>query len=308
MGHSSWFIYSAMLRIYKNYNLQPSKQYNPKGKMSFSSYPGFLVSLDDFYMLGSKMVMLQTTNNIFNKTLYDLVVPQSLFAWQRVRISHKLANSGAEWGALFSQYNSGTYNNQYMIIDLKKFTPGFDLKDGALYVVEQIPGYVEYADQTDILRAGYWPSFNIPFYEKIFNMSGYARLALRNTDYTHALAPRAKIFRRDQSTVTSIQGIQDILRSNNYKNDAYSKGDPCKTICCRGDLSSTDPRTDGCYDTKVTNYKMALEFKSNAVSGPSRGFKDSLQPFSWIRFKNTSHSGMPEVFNFGFVDMKPKFN
>jgi hypothetical protein len=65
--------------------------------------------------------MLQTTNQIFNTTLYEQVVPGSLLAWQRVRVANMLASSGAEWASLVAQYNSGTYNNQYMVFDSSRF-------------------------------------------------------------------------------------------------------------------------------------------------------------------------------------------
>ena len=38
--------------------------------------------------------------------------------------------------------------------------------------------------------------------------------------------------------------------SLDYKEDPYSKGDPCNTICCREDLNSHNPSPGGCYDTK----------------------------------------------------------
>lgn len=41
-----------------------------------------------------------------------------------------------------------------MIIDLKKIKLGHEIEDGALYVVEQIPTLVVYADQTKMLRNG----------------------------------------------------------------------------------------------------------------------------------------------------------
>ena len=41
-----------------------------------------------------------------------------------------------------------------MVLDLKKIKIKKSIEDGALYVVEQIPGLVEYGDQTHILRAG----------------------------------------------------------------------------------------------------------------------------------------------------------
>ena len=62
--------------------------------------------------------------------------------------------------------------------------------------------YVESGDQTPILRAGYWPSYNIPFYEDIFTMSGYPEMVARvGPDASYELCPRAKIFRRDESNV-----------------------------------------------------------------------------------------------------------
>ena len=49
---------------------------------------------------------------------------------------------------------TGTYNNQYMIVDLKKVTLDWQLADDTLWVIEQIPGLVVGADQTTVLRAG----------------------------------------------------------------------------------------------------------------------------------------------------------
>lgn len=77
--------------------------------LSLFSIPGFLESLDDFYQMSSNMVMLQTTNNVFNKKLYNFVKPQSLFAWQRVRVANMMANGGEEWSKIMTRYNSGTY-------------------------------------------------------------------------------------------------------------------------------------------------------------------------------------------------------
>lgn len=68
---------------------------------------GFLVSLDDFYLLGSGLMMTQTTNNVFNQSLYGAVTPSSLFTWQRVRLANALAHTGEEWAKIFSRFNSG---------------------------------------------------------------------------------------------------------------------------------------------------------------------------------------------------------
>lgn len=142
--------------------------------MSFASYPGYLSSLDDYYTVWSSgMVVLETSNSILNSSLYSLVQPQSLLAWQRVRLSNLIANNGSMWGFYFSQYNSGTYNNQYDVVMVGQFSPGNALPDGLLTIVEQIPGLVVYGDATIELERGYFPSYNVPYFEEIYEKSGY---------------------------------------------------------------------------------------------------------------------------------------
>ena len=121
MGHSSWFTYSATNRIFKHYTFDTNEPSIAATSMSFSSYAGYLESLDDFYVLSSGLVMLQTTINCLNSSLYDLVTPESLLSWQRVRVANHMATSGKEWADYSMRYNSGTYNNQYMIINNNLF-------------------------------------------------------------------------------------------------------------------------------------------------------------------------------------------
>ncbi|XP_069845765.1 phospholipase B-like 1 isoform X2 [Dipodomys merriami] len=306
-AHSSWYTYAAMLRIYKHWDFNLRDSDTSSNRHTFSSYPGFLESLDDFYILSSGLVLLQTTNSVYNKTLLKSVVPETLLAWQRVRVANMLASNGQEWAEIFSRHNSGTYNNQYMVLDMNKVRPRNSLDKGTLYIVEQIPTYVEYSDQTEILRKGYWPSYNIPFHKKIYRWSGYPLLVKKlGLDYSYDLAPRAKVFRRDQGKVTDLATMKYLMRYNNYEEEPYSKGDPCSTICCREDLSSPVPSPGGCYDTKVSDIFLASKYIAYAISGPT--VQDGLPAFSWRRFNKTLHQGMPEIYNFDFVLMKPFFN
>ena len=126
---------------------------------------------------------------------------------------------------------------------------------------------MESGDQTGILQAGYWPSYNVPFYEDIFNMTGYSTaVEAHGTEFSYQLCPRAKIFRRDQgkvwhahltdqhtllfSQVKDMESMKFVMRYNDYKNDPYSLGSPMNAICSRGDLMNP-PKAGGCYDTKV---------------------------------------------------------
>ncbi|XP_014910889.1 phospholipase B-like 1 [Poecilia latipinna] len=303
-AHSSWYTYAATMRIYKHWDFHITEPHTATGKLSFSSYPGFLVSLDDFYLLGSGLMMTQTTNNVFNSSLFDQITPNSLLSWQRVRLSHSLAHSGEEWAKIFSKHNSGTYNNQYMVVDRSKVKLGSSIEDGALTVVEQIPGLVEFSDQTQALRSGHWPSYNIPFHRNIYILSGYGEMWLEyGEDFSYDLCPRAKIFRRDQANVKDLDSLKRIMRYNDYKKDPYSESNPCKTICCRNDLRFERPSPGGCYDTKVTDFYMAGNFVAEAVNGPTT--QDGLPPFVWDKFSSISHQGLPQYYNFTFVRMQP---
>lgn len=55
---------------------------------------GELSSDDDFYMLDTGLVVLQTTNDILDASLYRLLTPAALTSWQRVRAANMLSTSG----------------------------------------------------------------------------------------------------------------------------------------------------------------------------------------------------------------------
>ncbi|KAL9959898.1 hypothetical protein ACROYT_G033271 [Oculina patagonica] len=306
-GHSSWFEYGATMRIYKHYYFNLKDPSTGAKRMSFSSYAGYLVSLDDFYIMDSGLIMVQTTNSMFNNSLLKYVSPESLLAWHRVRLANLMAHNGKEWAEVYKQYNSGTYNNQYMLLDLKQVELKKSLLRGALWVVEQIPGLVVSGDQTKILREGYWPSYNIPFYESIYNLSGFPEFVKKHgLSYSYQLAPRAMIFRRDQGKVVDIESMKYILRYNDYPHDPYSDNNPYNSICSRGDLLIPSDRSPGgCYDTKVTDYSRAKSLMSEAISGPTY---QGLPVFCWSNYSfPNKHVGLPDCYNFDFVTMKPKF-
>lgn len=66
-------------------------------------------------------------------------------------MSNQLAYSGKTWAETFSRYHSGTYANQWMVLDLNKFHPLDDPEEGFLTVLEELPGYIYYEDKTDHL-------------------------------------------------------------------------------------------------------------------------------------------------------------
>ena len=64
--------------------------------------------------------------------------PQTFLCYQRVMVASRMATNAEEWVNAFKEYNSGTYNNQYMVLDMKKvdITPGnVTLKEKSFFIV-----------------------------------------------------------------------------------------------------------------------------------------------------------------------------
>lgn len=93
---------------------------------------------------------------------------------QRNLIANRLATDAPGWAAIYSRYNSGTYNNENFILDYKLFTPGMaSLPDNLFWVVDQAPGFMGAQDRTDWLRSwGYLGSYNVASDPFIYNITG----------------------------------------------------------------------------------------------------------------------------------------
>ena len=305
-SHSTWSGYATMNRIFKHYNLRLQSSFVAAQRVSFSSYPGYLESVDDFYYADSGLVMLETTNGFVNASLWDLIQPHSLFAWQRVRLAMQNAGTGKQWYEHVAFHNSGTYNNQYAILNMRLFTPYQALKPETLWVMEQIPGLVYGSDQTHLLTFGYFPSYNVPFFREVYDRSGFDEMASRlgasvpGLDFQ--LAPRALIFRRDQGLVTNMTSFQRLMRYNNFPVDPLSHGSPDSAICARGDLDPSQPGAGGCIDTKALSYSTFQNGSAWIVNGPtSVASGGDLPVFSWTQFPEVVRTGVPDTMNFGFI-------
>ena len=161
--------------------------------LQFSSYPGSLSSIDDYYQTSSGLIVIETTNNVANVTLYDYVIPQSVPTFVRVMMASRMASSGSEFNDIYRQHNSGTYNNQWMIVDNKQFTPGEPARAGTLWIVSQIPGLVMARDATDVLTGqGFWPSYNIPYFPELWKLLGYESLVQQYGEYGECSATAAE--------------------------------------------------------------------------------------------------------------------
>ncbi|CAG2162352.1 unnamed protein product [Oppiella nova] len=366
VAHNTWSGFETMLRIMKKYSfafntLQSNHTKRIAGhSVSFSSSPGRIFSGDDYYVLSSGLVVQETTISNRNLSLYkDIKAEEIVFEFIRNVVSNRLAESGKEWTQLFGPYNSGTYNNQFMIVDYKLFKKGTkvskladnllwiveqnnclfmivdyklfkkgtkvsELADNLLWIVEQLPDFIHSADVTPVLRSqGYWASYNVPYFQDIYQISGNEDLFRKSGPYySYNLTARALIFKREESKVTDLKTLYSLMRYNDFKKDPLSE---CKvynkecippysadlTIAARNDLNEVNGsypidswkrEAEGATDAKMTNSSMVKDLEMLAVSGPT----DAQQPpFQWSTsgFKD-NHYGHPDLFNFKPIYVK----
>ncbi|XP_028914484.1 putative phospholipase B-like 2 [Ornithorhynchus anatinus] len=328
VAHDTWSSYQNMLRILKKYSLRfrtgarEGSPLVPGHEQAFSSYPGTIFSSDDFYILSSGLVALETTIGNSNAALWKYVHPQdSVLEWLRNIVANRLATDGATWADVFKRFNSGTYNNQWMIVDYRAFSPGATVPPaGVLTVLEQIPGLVVMADKTDELyRKGYWASYNLPSFETVFNASGLPALVERYGDwFSYGRTPRALIFQRNQSLVRDLESMVRLMRFNNFEQDRCHDANlrppsECRErISARSDLNpATVPilsgrcrqRVHGGIDVKVTSSQLAKDFRFVAASGPTW---DQVPAFRWSSspFKGLVHMGHPDLWRFSPVHVR----
>lgn len=298
-GHTTWTSYQNMLRVWKQYEFGTYK-------VSFSAKPGVVYSKDDFYVVGAehqKLVVMETTNGVLNDALYDLITPRSLLTWQRIPMTNSLARNGQEWTTIYARYNSGTYNNQYMVVDMKQFVPGEGAKPGFLWIIEQIPGMAPAADVTEVMvgQGNYWPSYNVPYFKSVYVVSGFqAAYEQYGDSYSYENCVRAQMFARDQAGVQSLESIENILRYNDYQNDPLAKNDPMNAISPRKDLEPTKAKTFGGIDSKVSSYSLVQKNVAAGQSGPTH---DQQPVFTWANWPNVIHPGMPETYDFPWVTL-----
>uniref|UniRef100_A0A1I8EMD1 Phospholipase B-like n=1 Tax=Wuchereria bancrofti TaxID=6293 RepID=A0A1I8EMD1_WUCBA len=318
IAHVTMSGYETMNRILKFYKFAFEKEKIPGYATSFSSYPGSLISLDDFILASSGLAIIETTINIFNRSLYDAIKPSGqLHCWIRSIIATKLANTAKQWMQIFARYNSGTYNNQWSIVDYKLFKPNEKLPtNNLLWVLEQTPGLVIAHDMTWFLKNyTYWPSYNIPYFNTISEISGFKQKGQLFDWYNWERSPRAKIFNRDHHKVINLNSLQKLMRYNDYKHEKFSK---CKcippysalaSISTRGDLNPANGtyeinemghRNSGSIDYKGTNYQLFKNFRFKAWSGPTY---DPLPVFSWATTDiQVNHYGQPTVWQFKEIE------
>jgi len=328
-GHATWdhfeLLGPRLLKAYKYQDVAGGGDENNESSSSsasatvtstvevvMSSSGGFLSSVDDFYLTSKGLAVIETTNGNFNETLWKEIRIETVLSWVRVNVANMLSDTNQGWASSFGHLNSGTYNNQWMILDLKRFTPFQPLQKETFLVLEQLPGLIRSEDMSSALETDrYWGSYNVPYFPEVWSKSGFG-LQTPKSAYSHHDCPRANIFRRDHGNVTDLKGIQRLLRYNDWREDPLSLGDACNAISARCDLNPVGHPSyslDGGLDAKASSYTLAKELRFLAQCGPTH---DEQPVWDWAEYQPTKahpanpvHMAHPTRFGFEWVGFGP---
>ncbi|KAF4679367.1 hypothetical protein FOZ63_007967, partial [Perkinsus olseni] len=124
VSHNTWTTYTEMLRVYKSFSF-PHVQHSSirSRQLSMSSYPGYFSSTDDWLITHDTQLAITetTTESVSVRLLQEKVRPLSVTTVIRSVVATLMAAGGRDWYNTFSRHNSGTYNNQWMIVDFNQF-------------------------------------------------------------------------------------------------------------------------------------------------------------------------------------------
>lgn len=304
VGHTTHNVYTLMNRIYKSYRLNLKlEDGSVLNDYKYSSRPGDFNSKDDYYVLSNNMTIVETSLEIINLDIYKNLVYKSIPKWIRVNVANRLAQNNKEWIELFFYQNSGTHNNQWLIVDFNQFEKFTEIlnKTGKkpnevnitdiVHIAEQIPllNVTFSKDMTaELFNQTYVASYNAPFFKEVIEDAGY--LTKNDSDYFHA--HRYHLFKNMSPSAQNLDDIKRILRY-------HDKEEICNTIAPRCDLVQNRPF--GAVDTKITDRFMIKDgFKSTIIYGPPH-IKGLTEPFDFRAYGNYSRLGIPDVFDFDWI-------
>ncbi|EDR29576.1 hypothetical protein, conserved [Entamoeba dispar SAW760] len=315
----AWFMYGAMNRVMKHFDINLNNEYLSAKKVSFSSYPGFVFSFDDFYMTSNDLAIIETTFTNFNTTLNQYIHSNTLLDWIRIVLAVRASKNGKEFHDIFEKQNSGTYNNQWIVVDYKLFNSvESGIPEGTLTVSEQIPGYVFFKDfSTSLESTGYFGSFNVPEIQETIEMSNTTANAQGNKAFWNSPTEccRAKIFEKYAPKVMNMNDMKKMMKYNDYKNEPLSKDpttelqDPGATIAARYDLrpSELKPLPFGQMDAKICDKSGFETLQFHVQAGPTH----DKQPYLDLEVYEKQgwfipDKGVLKVWNFDWEEFIPK--
>jgi hypothetical protein len=134
-----------------------------------------------------------------------------------------VTDNGDNWTSTFIRENSGSYNNEYIVVDTKLMAK--PLPSGFLWMIQQMPGLWNRTDVTaELNQRGYYQSINTPRENTSIwfwaDYPGEQRKEPKRAEFWSFHGQiQEKIIERDAKNITSYWDFRRFMRFNNYTMD-----------------------------------------------------------------------------------------
>ena len=311
-AHDSWTDYRSLHAVIKNYNLPCDEFISPR--VSLSTQLGLISSVDDWFINERGLLVLETTFTLQNRSLYtSYVTPKSVMNWLRTVLGMFTAENVTQYEDQFLRHNSGTYNNDYYVVDTKKLRYGKRAEKDLVHSIAQLPGPFRWIEDLteELYREGFILSFNVPKNKAASDFMQFERaygVSSGFCNYTECC--RYLIAKRESPRLRKWDMFQHFMRYGGYKRDLFSlwQGKPnhgC-VISSRGDTDDDVAlqNTHGGINTKAVRASEALtRMHMHLINSPSYEQNPVL---NWSNYPMSQfeHDGLPEIWNFDWIELE----
>jgi hypothetical protein len=321
-AHTTWSDVRDLHAYLKEYNLNVPEF--TSRRVSISTRTGLIGSVDDFWTNDRGLLVFETTINNFNKTLYELYTKsESVLTWMRSYHTMWASDAGEPWTQHFARENSGTYNNEYIILDTKKWTAGQPPPPGLIWMIEQMPGFTKSADMTGLFtNKTYIEGINAPQFREIWDIADYTGEQKRDPDkagfWSFDDQIREYLIVRDAPNLSSYAAFQEFMQYNDYLHDPLMKipetgeREPAQGILARYDLRPENGtawgarRHFGGLDVKTVSVKAWLAGHAwDARLGMPQNLTRGIPPFNFSDWPAIHHHGLPDVGVYDWTSFPP---
>jgi hypothetical protein len=138
-----------------------------------------------------------------------------------MRITASETGDGQSWTEQFARKNSGTYNNEYVVVDTKKWVAGQPVQRDLVWMIEQMPGFTKSRDVSEeFARKTYFEGISTPRFPEIWNLSDYPGEMMRFPEkadfWSFDGQIREKLIVRDAPTIGTDERFKEFMQYNDY--------------------------------------------------------------------------------------------
>lgn len=326
VSHTAWDDLNCMIKIMRYYNFPFKRSANDHTtvetiSVAYSGYASVLVSGDDFYITSSKLCLVSSEiGPAPNPMIYQdrgYMSDNVMFSAVRLNVALRLTTNNFDFAQMMYKMDSGTGNNDWLVVDYKKFKPGHLLESNAVWYCGSYPKMIKTYDVTNIINTkGVMGLYNIPYDKDMYDYGGWpgpnAKQAISDgwnktkveNFYSYDKNPRANIVDNIAKSVKSIKDIQNLARFNDwyegcgqdeppcYAADGPGGANPWNAMASRADL--VNPNSDypddllqncfGGIDSKVTSRKLMEDLNFWVIVGPA--YNDNIDPFVFSKSRD----------------------